>query len=132
MDTYLHPLEKSAIQGAVTGLATAVYYGMDAQAVISYIGQTRLAYIGAGVGLATSLLNDGVHKFVKEEIPIRQKANDQMSVAVGVGVGALMYNYLLFLANPNLARDTGIIANSIIGGGSEFAGSFLYNMFLGD
>lgn len=128
----LHPLEKSAIQGLTTGLFTCVYYGSYAQARIPYIGQTRLCYIGAGIGAITSLLNDLVHKFVKEEIPIREKANDEMSVALGVGVGAVMYNYILFLANPNLARDTGIVANSLIGGGSEFAGSFLYNLFLGD
>ena len=129
---YLHPLEKSVIQGATTGLATCLYYGSNAQATIPIVGQTNLCYIGAGVGLLSSLVNDGVHKFVKQEIPIREKANDQMSTALGVGVGALMYNYILFLANPNLARDTGIVANSVIGGGGEFAGSFLYNLFLGD
>ena len=129
---YLHPLEKAIIQGATTGIFTCIYYGSDARAVIPYIGATNLCYVGAGVGAISSIINDVAHSYIKEEIPIREKANDQMSVAVGVGIGALVYNYVLFLANPNLARDTGIIANSVIGGGGEFAGSFLYNLFLGD
>ena len=128
---YIHPLEKSVIQGAVTGLATCIYYGSAAQARALGM-KTRLCYVGAGVGAVTSLINDFVHSYVKEEVPVRKKAEDQLSMGVGVGVGALVYNYMLFLVNPNLARDTGIVANSIIGGSSEFAGSFLYNLFLAD
>ena len=128
---YIHPLEKSAIQGVATGIATCVYYGMNAKARI-FGSNTKLCYIGAIAGAVSSLLNDAVHSYVKNEVPIRKKAEDQASVGLGVAVGALMYNYVLFLANPNLARDTGIVANSLIGGGSEYAGSFLYNLFLAD
>ena len=130
MDSYLHPIEKAVIQGGVTGLATCLYYGMNARASIPYIGSTNLCYVAGGVGALTSVANDIVHKYVKDEIPIRKKAEDYTSIALGVGIGALMYNYSLCLLNPNLCRDTGIVANSIIGGGSEFCGSFLYNLFV--
>ena len=130
MDSYLHPIEKAVIQGGITGLATCVYYGYNAQASVPYLGQTNLCYVAGGVGALTSVINDVIHKFVKEEVPIRKKAEDYTSIGLGVGVGAVMYNYALCLVNPNLCRDTGIITNSIIGGGSEFAGSFLYNLFV--
>lgn len=130
MDSYLHPIEKATIQAGVTGLATCLYYGTYARATIPYIGTTRLCYVAAGVGAVTSVINDVVHKYVKEEVPIRKKAEDYASIGLGVGIGAVMYNYSLCLVNPNLCRDTGIIANSIIGGGSEFGGSFLYNLFV--
>ena len=66
---YIHPLEKSAIQGAITGLATCVYYGSKDQGK-AFGYTTRLCYIGGGVGTITSIVNDVVHSFVKEEVPI--------------------------------------------------------------
>ena len=132
MKDYLHPLEKSLIQGATTGLITCAYFGANALANVPYFNNVRLCYVAGIVGAGTSIINDIVHDFVKAEVPIRKKANDQMSMLLGVGVGAVVYNYGLALVNPNLARDTGFITNSIIGGVSEFSGSFLYNVFVGD
>ena len=126
---WMHPIEKSAIQGVVTGIATCAWYGTGAQARI-FGKQTKLCYIGAVAGAVTSILNDVVHSFVKEEIPVRKKAEDQLSIGIGVGTGAVMYNFVLLLANPNLARDTGVLTNAVVGGGSEFVGSFLYNLFV--
>ena len=54
-------------------------------------------------------------RFCQSRSPNRMKANDQMSMLLGVSV----------------ARDTGLITNSIIGGVSEFSGSFLYSVFVG-
>ena len=130
MDSYLHPLEKAVINAGITGLATCIYYGTYQRAYVPYIGTTRLCYIAGGVGAITSIANDLIHKFVKEEIPLRKKAEDYASIGLGVGTGALVYNYALFLVNPTLAKQTGIVSNSLIGGGSEFASSFLYNMFV--
>ena len=130
MDSMLHPIEKAAIQGAVTGLATCAYYGMYTRAYVPYIGPTRLCYIATGVGALTSVLNDVVHKFLKEEVPIRKKAEDYASIALGASTGAVLYHYTMFLINPTLAEDTGLFTNAAIGGGSEFAGSFIYNLLV--
>ena len=130
MESYLHPVEKAIINAGVTGLATCAYYGMNARGTVPVIGATRLCYIAGGIGGITSIANDIVHSYVKPEVSIRKKAEDYESIAIGVGLGAILYNYTMCLANPNLCRDTGIITNSVIGGGSEFTSSFLYNMFV--
>ena len=127
----LEPIEKSAIQGAVTAIATGAYFGMRQKATIPIIGITNLTYVAFGVGAAASIVNDLIHKFVFEEIHISEKAQDQASMVLAAGLGAVVYNYSMCLVNPNLCRDTGILTNSIIGGGSEIAGSFLYNLIKG-
>ena len=128
---YLEPVEKSAIQGAVTALATGLYYGMDQRANIPLVGTTNLTYIAFGVGAVASIVNDIVHKFVFEEIHVSKKAEDQASMVLAAGLGAVIYNYSLCAINPNLCRDTGIVTNSFIGGGSEIAGSLIYNLLKG-
>ena len=130
MNQYLHPIEKSLINAGITGLVTCMYYGYYQRAQVPYIGPAKLCYVAGAVGGITSIANDLMHTFVKEEVPIRKKAEDQASVVLGAGVGAVMYNYTMCLVNPSLCEDTGIITNSIIGGGSEIASSFLYNLFV--
>lgn len=98
--------EKSILQGLTTGVATGVYYGTDALAQIPMIGQTRLIYVAAAVGGVASLLNDYVHNMVKEEVHISKKAEDEASLLLGAGLGAVMYNFSLAAINPSLASDT--------------------------
>ena len=128
---FMSAVEKSIIQGLTTGLATGCYYGTGALAQVPVLGQTKLIYVAAVVGGAASLLNDAVHNFVKEEIHISKKAEDETSMVLGAGIGAIMYNFSLSAINPTLARDTGIWLNSAIGAGSELAGSFVYNLVRG-
>ena len=127
-ETFLNLLEKAAIQGLVTGGATGLYYGTNAIANIPYFNDVKLCYVAFGVGAFTSLANDYVHKFVKDEIHVKHKAEDQASLILGAGVGAALYHLSLSVLNPALARDTGLYMNAAIGGGSEVAGSFLYNL----
>ena len=127
----MNVLEKAAIQALITGGATGLYYGMNAMARIPYLGDTKLMYVATGVGGVTSLINDLVHKFVKEEVHIARKAEDQASMVIGTGVGAAMYHLSLSIINPSLANDTGLLMNACIGGGSEIAGSFVYNLIKG-
>ena len=130
-DQTLYVAEKALIQGAVTGCATGLYYGINALANVPYIGNCKLAYVAFAVGGITSLANDAVHKFVKDEVHIAKKAEDQASMVLGAGIGAVMYHFALSAINPSLARDTGMYMNAAIGGGSEVAGSFLYNLVRG-
>ena len=127
-ETALHLLEKAAIQGAVTGCATALYYGTNAIATIPFVEEIKLIYVAFGVGAITSLANDYVHKFVKDDIQIKHKASDQASMLLGAGLGAGIYHLSLSALNPALSRDTGLYMNAAIGGGSEVAGSFIYNL----
>lgn len=130
-ETFLHLAEKALIQGAITSCATGLYYGTGAVARIPYIGDTRLLYVAFGVGGITSLVNDYVHKFVKDEVHIKKKAEDQASMLLGAGIGAVAYHISLSVLNPALARDTGMYMNGAIGAGSEIGGSFIYNLIRG-
>ena len=127
----LHLGEKALIQGAITSCATGLYYGMNALARIPYCGDCKLVYVAFGVGTVTSLVNDYVHKFVKDEIHIKKKAEDQASMMLGAGIGAVAYHISLSVLNPALARDTGMYMNGAIGAGSEIAGAFVYNLIRG-
>ena len=127
----MYVVEKALIQGAITSCATGLYYGMNALANVPYVGNTKLAYVAFAVGGVTSLANDAVHKLVKDEVHIAKKAEDQASVVLGAGVGAIMYHFALCAINPALGRDTGLAMNAAIGGGSEIAGSFVYNLIRG-
>ena len=130
-DQTLQVAEKSLIQGVITGCATGLYYGMGALANIPIVGNTKLIYVAFGVGGVTSLANDAIHKFVKDEVHIAQKAEDQASMVLGAGIGAIVYHFALSALNPALARDTGMMMNACIGGGSEIGGSFVYNLIRG-
>ena len=131
LNSYLGTAEKAGIQGAVTGAATCLYYGMNAVARVPFIGDTKLCYVAACVGVATSVADDLIHKFVKEEVQISKKAEDEASMVIGAGAGAAMYHLSLTAINPALAKDTGLLMNACIGGGSELAGSFIYNLIRG-
>ena len=131
-ETILHLSEKAAIQGAITSAASCLYYGTNALARIPYFKDVRLCYVAFGVGAVTSLVNDYVHKFVKDEIHIKNKAQDQASLMLGAGLGAVMYHISLSVLNPALARDTGMYMNGAIGAGSELSGSFVYNLIRGN
>ena len=126
-----HYLEKALVSGAITGLATCFYFGSDALANVNYIGEVKLCYVGGAIGTLTSLLNDCVHNYVLEEIPINKKAEEEMALVVGAGTGALMYHFCLGLINPKLASDTGLLANATIGAGSEIGSSFVFNLLRG-
>ena len=127
----MNVVEKAAIQAVITGSVTGLYYGMNAMARVPYVGDTKLMYIATAVGGFTSLINDLIHKFVKEEVHIAKKAEDQASLVIGAGVGAAIYHLSLTAINPSLAGDTGLGMNACIGAGSEIGGSFVYNLVRG-
>jgi hypothetical protein len=131
MDQTMQVVEKAALQAVITGGVTALYYGMSAVARVPYCGDCKLMYVATVVGGVTSLVNDLIHQFVKEEVHIARKAEDQASLLIGAGVGAAIYHLSLTAINPALARDTGLLMNASIGGGSEIAGSFVYNLIRG-
>lgn len=128
---FLEMIEKAILQGAVTGVATCAYFGMEQLAQVPLLGETKMCYVGVGVGAVASVLNDLVHSYVLEEIPISKKAEEEAALVVGAGTGALMYHFGLSALNPKLASDAGLVANCVIGGGSELGSSFLYNLFRG-
>ena len=78
------------------------------------------------VGAGGSLVGDGLHLVLKETVPVSKKANDRISVLTGMGVNAGAFGLLLYMYQPGVLRDMGLITAMVFGAGSELAGSSLY------
>ena len=120
-------LEKAGINGIVTGAVTASYFGLDATVVPPFMNMTMPLYIVTFLGgCIASLATDGLHTFLKEEVPISKKANDRSSVIAGLAINAIIFAGLLELYDGTTARDFGRISALLIGAGSEFASASAY------
>ena len=74
-------LEKAGINGIVTGAVSAALFGMNIAVVPPFMSMTMPLYVYMFLGgTLASLVTDGLHVFMKDEIPISKKANDRTSV----------------------------------------------------
>ena len=76
--------------------------------------------LGAVAGAVASLASDYIHTFVKNEIPLRQKAADEASLIIGGLVSAGTFSAALYC--------DGLSSAVIVSVGAELASSFLINM----
>ena len=120
-------VEKAGINGIVSGAASAVLFGTRAQVIapMTNITMPLYALIFLG-GVASSLLTDGMHLFMKEEIPISRKANDRTSVLAGLAINAVVFAGLLEVTSPGIAFDFGRMTALAVGAASEFASASSY------
>ena len=116
-------VEKAGINGIVSGAASAVLFGTRAQVIapMTNITMPLYALIFLG-GVASSLLTDGMHLFMKEEIPISRKAN----VLAGLAINAVVFAGLLEVTSPGIAFDFGRMTALAVGAASEFASASSY------
>ena len=133
MITYMTVLEKAAITGGVTGLASVITTGaswrVPCPSFFGYgSGSCPLWLYAIVVGAAASGASDAVHYLVRNEVPINRKAADEGSLYLGAIIGALTYYGLMYFSNPYLARDMGAITLMATGMGAEMAASFIYAM----
>ena len=77
-------------------------------------------------GVASSFITDGLHIFMKDEIPISKKANDRYSVIAGMAVNGIVLAGLLQMTSPDIARDFGKMMALGLGAGAEFASASSY------
>ena len=120
-------VEKAGINGIVSGAASVVLFGTQAQVIAPMTNITMplygLLFLG---GVASSLVTDGMHLFMKEEIPVSRKANDRTSVIAGLVINGVVLAGLLSLSAPDIARDFGTMTALAVGGASEFVGASSY------
>ena len=120
-------LEKSGINGIVTGAVTATYFGLDATVIPPFMNMTMPLYIVTFLGgCVASLATDALHTFLKEEVPISKKANDRASVIAGLAINAVIFTGLLEMYDSSTAMDFGRFTALLVGAGSEFAGASAY------
>lgn len=121
-------IEKAGINGIITGAATAALFGLNASVRTPFVEKhTMPLYVltALGGGLS-SIVTDGVHEFVQEEIPVSKKANDQVSVLTSLALNGALFYGSLYLFNANVANDFGALKAFAVGAGSEWVGSASY------
>ena len=124
---FMEAIEKAGINGIVTGAVTASYFGLGASVVPPFMNMTMPLYIVTFLGgCVASLATDGLHTFLKEEIPISKKANDRASVIAGLAINAIIFTGLLEVYDSTVATDFGRFTALLLGAGSEFAGASAY------
>ena len=125
---FMEAVEKAGINGIVTAAASAAVFGTQAYVIAPFTSMTMplyaLIFIG---GVASSFITDGLHIFMKEEIPISKKANDRTSVITAMAVNAVVLAGLLQVSAPGVAQDFGRMMAIGLGAGSEFVGASSYS-----
>ena len=95
---------KALLQGGMTSLAS-VYYVLNTSSEnmfirIPMLDRTLPAWAVAGVlGGVSSLASDGLHQFIKKEVPINAKASDEASLVLGALLSGGFFAGTLYLAN---------------------------------
>lgn len=118
---FMETLEKAGINGIVTAAASVGLFGANATVVPPFMNNTMplYAYLFLG-GVASSLVTDGFHLFMKEEIPVSKKANDRTSVVAGLAINAIVFAGLLEVVDSSIARDFGRVTALGVGAGAEW------------
>ena len=132
----MNVLEKAAISTVITGAASVLTTGARWKVPCSMFGlmrgQTCPLYVFAGLsGAIASLVNDGIHYLVKNEIHISKKAQDDASLYLGAVIGALSYYGTVYVLNPYLARDIGTWTLVATGMAAETASNFAFDLING-
>ena len=118
---FMETVEKAGINGIVTAAASVGLFGTRATVVPPFMNNTMplYAYLFLG-GVASSLVTDGFHLFMKEEIPISKKGNDRTSVLAGLAINAIVFAGLLEIAESSIAADFGRMTALGVGAASEW------------
>ena len=123
----MEAIEKAGINGIITAAASAAVFGTQASVIAPFTNMTMplyaLLFLG---GVGSSFVTDGLHVFMKEEIPISKKANDRASVITAMAVNGIVLAGLLQVASPGVAADFGRLMALGLGAGAEFAAASSY------
>lgn len=121
-------IEKAGINGIVTGAATAGLFGLSAKVRTPFMPQQLmpLYLLTFAGGAVASLVTDATHEFIQKEIPVSQKANDQVSVLTSMVLNGALFYGALYLSGSGIARDFGVFKALAVGAGSEWVGSASY------
>lgn len=124
---FMETIEKAGINGVITGACSVALFGTSAKVVPPFTQMTMplYAYIFLG-GVASSLITDGLHMFMKDEIPISKKANDRTSVIAGLAINAIVFAGLLECVDSGVAGDFGRMTALAVGAASEWAAASSY------
>ncbi len=126
-------IEKAVVQGAiVTGVSFACHPRVN-YIYVPLLGKTLPSYmVYAAIGAASSMVADGVHLFVKEEVHLKNKALDSASNIIGVAISTGALYAVMYVLNKNLATEYGLGCAIAAGAAGELGSSFLVNLIAGN
>lgn len=123
---FIEAVEKSGINGLITGAATAAYFGTQAE-VVGIFSRTMPLYVLTGLaGAVGSLIGDATHLMMKEAIPVSKKFNDRASVVAGAAINGVLLGGILYSYQPAILNDFGLVQAIALGASAEVGGSALY------
>ena len=132
MITYMTVLEKAAITGGITGLASMLTTGagwkVPCPTIFGMGGVCPLYVFTALTGAIASSLSDGAHYLIRHEVPINKKAQDESALYLGALMGAVSYWTTMYFANPYLLQDIGSATVLFTGMGAETLASLIYTL----
>jgi hypothetical protein len=121
-------IEKAGLNGLVTAGAGVGLFGTKATVPTPFMPKCAMPLYAMCflAGSVASLGSDAFHLFMKEEVPISQKANDAVSTLSSLAINAGLFYGILQIYSPAVARDFGAIKALAVGAGSEWVGSASY------
>ena len=133
MEQYSDNLVKAVVQGVVTSTATCFWVlnrGSERMYIrLPLVNQIVPAYVFAGVlGSLSSVGSDLLHTFIKKEIPISAKTQEQGSMILGALLGGSIFTAGMYLLDRNTIREYGLWNAMLVGGASDIIASFGTNL----
>ena len=126
-----HFIVKSLVSGSVMSLASIAAVGRQAYFTGNLFGkyyELPIWSICGGVGAVASLVSDGIHTLMEENIPVNKKIDHQLAVATGIGITTGAFALTLYSLNPSSIQEMGLLKIGLMGALSEITSSYVCNM----
>ena len=130
---YTDNIVKAVIQGILTS-TVSVYWVLNKGSRRLFVTLPLIkkpipiaVFMGA-LGAISSVGSDLLHTYVKKELPISAKTQEQSSMILGALLGGSVFTLGLYLTNGDAIREYGLLNSLLVGGASDIAASFGTNM----
>ena len=130
MSTAKHFICKSLVSGITMSGASIITVGRRALfsgTLFNKYYEIPIWAICGAVGAASSLVADGLHLLMEENIPLNQKVDHELAMATGIGVSTAAFALTLYGLNPASIHEMGLLKICAMGAVSEVASSYLCN-----
>lgn len=130
---YSDNLVKAVIQGILTSTATTYWVLNRGQRSLyinlPLVNQTIPVYVFTGIlGSLSSMGSDLLHTFIRNEVPVSSKTQEQGSMILGALLGGAIFSAGLYLTNKQAINEYGLWNAMLIGGASDVIASFGSNL----
>ena len=135
MSSVSHFLTKSLISGATMSVASVMAVGRKAYftgTLFNTYYELPLWGISGVVGAVTSVVADGLHTLMEENIPLNKKITHELALASGIGLSTGAFCLTLYALNPSSVTEMGLVKLGLMGALSEVVSSYAINAIYPD